>query len=87
MPRTGENCLPSLFLLNIVSGLLLWAATIYTLGFWVRDRARGEPEKSYHLKAYPRGLFRFLFDEPSSRREVEALRRPPPEPESDLDRT
>jgi hypothetical protein len=73
--------------LNILYVVLLLAATVYTLVIWLRDLAKGGPEKSYHLAAYPRWLRRFAFDErePEQGRRVE--RRSAQEQESDPDRT
>ena len=75
-----------LFLMIFYSVLLL-AATIYTFVIWVRDRAKGEPEKSYHLSAYPRGFLRFAFDERERKQERQVERRPGQEQESDPDHT
>lgn len=74
-------------LLIIVFGLLLLAATIYTVAIWVRDQARGEPEKSYHLTAYPRWLLRFVFDEPESVSAHKMNRRPEQQQKPDTNLT
>jgi len=50
-------------LLIIFYSLLLLAASIYTVAIWVGDRAKGEPERAYHLSAYPRSVLRFMFDD------------------------
>jgi hypothetical protein len=57
-----------LFLIVFYAVLLL-AATIYTFVIWARDRARGEPRKSYHLAAYPRSFLRFVLDEREQKQE------------------
>ena len=46
-------------LLIIFRWVLLLAATTYIVVVWVRDRAKGEPEKTYHLSAYPRRFLRW----------------------------
>ena len=58
-------------LLIIFHSLLLLAATIYTVVVWVRDRAKGESEKTYHLSAYPRGFLRFALDEEEGKEQGE----------------
>ena len=52
-----------LFLVVLYLFLLL-AASFYTVVIWLRDRVKGEPEKTYHLSAYPRSFLRFVLDDP-----------------------
>ena len=51
-----------LFLIVLYSVFLL-ATTTCTVVIWLRDRAKGETQKSYHLSAYPRGFLQFAFDD------------------------
>jgi hypothetical protein len=52
-----------LFLVVLYSVLLL-AASFYVVVIWLRDLAKGEPEKTYRLSAYPRSVLRFILDDP-----------------------
>lgn len=51
-----------LFLIALYFVFLL-ATTIYIVANWLRDRAKGETRKSYHLSAYPRVFLQFAFDD------------------------
>jgi hypothetical protein len=44
--------------------VLLLAASLYNVVIWLRNLAKGEPEKTYHLSAYPRSVLRFVLDDP-----------------------
>ena len=63
-------------LLIIFDSLLLLVATVYTVAIWVRDRAKGEPEKAYHLSVYPRAWLRFMFDEGEPQQQKRTERKP-----------
>jgi hypothetical protein len=54
--------------------VLVLAASFYVVVVWVGDRVKGEPEKMYHMSAYPRSVVRFVLDDPDygkERREVQ----------------
>jgi hypothetical protein len=72
-------------LLIIFYSVLLLAATVYTVVIWVRDQAKREPEKSYHLSAYPRGFLRFAFDKGERKQERRVERQPEKLQKSDAD--
>ena len=52
-----------LFLVVLYLALLL-AASVYVVVIWLRDRVKGEPQKMYHMSAYPRSVLRFVLDDP-----------------------
>jgi len=53
--------------------VLLFAVSLYNVVIWLRNLSKGEPQKTYHLSAYPRSFLRFMLDDPdygTRRREV-----------------
>src|SRR5437762_678345 len=54
--------------------VLLLAASFYVVVIWLRNLAKREPEKTYHLSAYPRSVLRFVLDDPDYGKERRKVR-------------